>query len=457
VSDSTLLTATEISGLIERRDVSALEVTDAALRRIALLEPLIHAWAWLDPDRARDQARRVDAGLAAGLDGPHLLRGVPVGVKDIFNTADMPTEMGSRIWAGFRPGNDARIVFNLRYDGAIIPGKTRTSEFAVHEPTDVRNPHQLTHAPGTSSAGSAAAVASGMVPLALGSQTAGSCIRPASYFGVFGFKPTFGTVPRTGVLKTADTLDTVAWFARSIDDVERLFEVVRVRGRNYPLVDANVVRRPLTEPIAIAVVRGPHWSDATPAAQRVLTEAADHLRASGRFAVDEIEIPEAAEIYDDHELIYCKALSYYFRGEQRNDRSKISGVLTGMLERGEVTTPEAYHRAVARQAELTRRLNEEFRYAAYLTLSASGEAPRGLQSPDLPDTCKIWTYLGMPALSIPAAAGPNGLPIGLQVVAPKYADYRLLDVGRAIVDALGVRAAIATPQEAGQKVSGHLA
>lgn len=442
--DTTLLTATEISGLIERREVSALEVTDAALRRIALQEPLVHAWAWLDPDRARAEARRIDAELAADTGAePHLLRGVPIGVKDIFNTADMPTQMGSRIWAGFRPGNDARVVFNLRYDGAIVPGKTQTSEFAVHEPTDVRNPRNLEHGPGTSSAGSAAAVASGMVPLALGSQTAGSCIRPASYCGIFGFKPTFGAVPRTGVLKTADTLDTVAWFARSIDDVERLFEVVRVRGRNYPYVEEHLVRRPLGQPIAIAVVRGPHWSAATPAAQQVLVDAADRLRASGRFVVDDLEIPESAEIYDDHELIYCKALAYYFRGEQRNDRSKISGVLMGMIEQGEATTPEAYHRAVARQAGLTRQVNDRFRHAAYLTLSAAGEAPRGLQSLDLPDTCKIWTYLGMPALSVPAATGPNGLPVGLQVVAPKYADYRVLDIGRAIVDTLGVEVTIA--------------
>jgi Asp-tRNA(Asn)/Glu-tRNA(Gln) amidotransferase A subunit family amidase len=384
-----------------------------------------------------------------------MLRGVPVGVKDIFNTADMPTQMGSRIWSGFRPGNDARVVFNLRYDGAIVPGKTQTSEFAVHEPTEVRNPRHLEHAPGTSSAGSAAAVAAGMVPLALGSQTAGSCIRPASYCGVFGFKPTFGAVPRTGVLKTADTLDTIAWFARSIDDVERLFEVVRVRGRNYPYVDANLVRRrPLDRPIAIAVVRGPHWPAATPAAQHALTAAADRLRAAGgRFLVDDLDLPEAGEIYDDHELIYCKALAYYFRGEQRNDRSKISGVLMGMLERGEATTPDAYHRAVSRQAELTRQLDDRFRHDAYLTLSAAGEAPRGLQSPDLPDTSKIWTYLGMPALSVPAASGPNGLPIGLQVVGPKYADYRVLDVGRAIVDALGVRAGIASPQQDARKVS----
>lgn len=346
MSDSLPLLATEISALIERREVSALEVTDAALRRIAHLEPLVHAWAWLDPERARDEARRVDAELAGSDRGqPRLLRGVPVGVKDIFNTADMPTQMGSRIWAGFRPGNDARVVFNLRYDGAIVLGKTQTSEFAVHEPTEVSNPHHLEHAPGTSSAGSAAAVASGMVPLALGSQTAGSCIRPASYCRVFGFKPTFGAVPRTGVLKTAGTLDTIAWFARSIDDVERLFDVVRVRGRNYPYVEANLVRTPLSAPLSIAVVRGPHWSQATPAAQAALLSAADRLCVSGRFAVEEMEIPESAEIYDDHELIYCKALAYYFRGEQRNDHTKISGVLMGMLERGEATPPEAYHRA----------------------------------------------------------------------------------------------------------------
>ena len=210
----------------------------------------------------------------------------------------------------------------------------------------------------------------------------------------------------------------------------------------HPLTYAHVQKmRTLYGPVRIDTVTG----------GSVMGKSIKYGRFPGggaRHCTDELKIRETR--------IYCKALAYYFRGEQRNDRTKISGVLLGMLERGEATTPAAYHRAVARQAELTRRLTDGFRHAAYLTLSASGEAPRGLQSPDRPDTCKIWTYLGMPALSVPAAAGANGLPIGLQVVAPKYADYRVLDIGRAIVEKLGVQVTVASPREAGEKRSGHV-
>lgn len=246
-------------------------------------------------------------------------------------------------------------------------------------------------------------------------------------------------------MKTADTLDTVSWFARSLDDVELLFDVVRVRGRNYPYVDSSLVRRPLPVRPVLGIVRGPHWANHTPAAQRALIDTADRLRRSGCFVVEEVHVPEALEIYEAHELIYCKSLAYYFRAEQRSDRSLLSGALLSMLERGEATTPDAYHRAVARQAELTQSIGSRFRHDAWIALSAAGEAPRGLRSPDLPDTCKIWTYLGMPTLGIPVASGPSGLPIGVQIVGPKYADYRVFDVARAMAETLDVRVTIATP------------
>ena len=442
------LSAGEAIALIRERRLGCLELNRALFDRIEALEPLVKAWTWLDRDAALEQAGLIEAKIRSD-EFKGRLWGLPVGMKDIFNTAAMPTQMGSLIWKDFQPGNDARVVFNIQYDGGVIPGKTTTSEFAVHEPTETHNPHRLGWAPGTSSAGSAAAVACGMVPLALGSQTAGSITRPASYCGVFGFKPTFGLVPRTGVLKTTDTLDTIGCLARSLEDIKLLFEVIRVSGRNYPWVDRKVQPRPLREPTRLALVRGPHWDQAKPYARRTLTDWADRLARLGGFEISRCELPEAAEIFEAHEVIYCKALAYYFRAEKHFDRTTISKVLLNMLDRGETITPREYHAAVARQAELTHSLNDRFPADAIITLAAGGEAPQGLDSPDLPDTTKIWTYLGMPSLSLPLAAGPTGLPLGMQLVGPKYADYTLLDIAQRIWSALDGRIVIAEPTSDG--------
>jgi len=436
--------ATELIADLKSRRHSVREVAQAHLKRIAALEPQVHAWAFQDPERVLREADKIDQTPP---DPSKLLAGLPVGVKDIYNTADFPTEMGSRIWKGFLPGNDARVVFNLRYEAGLVIGKTVTSEFAVHEATETRNPWNLEHAPGTSSTGSAAAVACGMVPFALGSQTGGSTIRPASYCGVVGFKPSFGLVPRTGVLKTTDTLDTVGWFTRTVEDAELFFEILRVKGLNYPYVNENVVRRPLAEPIRVGLYRGPFWNAAEPYARAALEQATQTLAKSGAFQLSDRELPEAQDIWEAHELIYCRALSYYFRSEERNTRDKISAVLLDMLVRGEKIDPAAYHALTQKQAERTIQMQQDMKDDVWITLSAGGEAPRGLQSADRPDSCKIWTYLGMPAISLPLFQGPNRLPVGLQIVAPKYADYKLLDSARQIWTALKGEVRIADPKQ----------
>jgi len=436
------LTVTELIEKIKSREISSEEIVKECFQRIHLLEPLIHAWVCFNEEQSIRRAKIIDSEMNQGAYKGRLC-GIPLGIKDIFNTADFPTEMGSFIWKGFNSGNDARVVFNLNYEGGIVIGKTKTSEFAVHEPTDTCNPHDLRRAPGTSSGGSAAAVAAGMVPFALGSQTAGSTIRPASYCGIFGYKPSFGLVPRTGVLKTTDTLDTVGWFARSIDDLELFFDILRVQGENYPLVNQHVVRSSLTHPLKIGLYKGLHWEKAEPHAQDALLNAAIQLSALG--IVEEVYLSESQEIYDAHELIYCKALSYYFRAEQRNTRDHISRVLVEMLDRGESTTTEAYLSAVSRQSHLTRTVPEHWTHDVWITLSAGGEAPIGLRSPDRMDSCKIWTYLGMPVISLPLFQSPDGMPIGLQIVAKKYNDYLLLDIARQIWTCLKGRYVLAEP------------
>lgn len=418
-------TAIELARTIRRGDGSSLLAADAALSRIAAVEPIVRAWAWLDGDRCVAAARQLDR-LPPERQATLPLLGVPVGLKDVFNTVDMPTQMGSPLWAGFTPGNDARVVFALRQAGAVFPGKTTTSEFAVHAPTETRNPRSLDRSPGTSSAGSAAAVASGMVPVALGTQTGGSIIRPASYCGVLGFKPSFGVVPRTGVLKTTDTLDTIGWFSRSVEDARLLFEILRVRGPNYPFVYKHVVPSEVPHPLRVGLFRGPHWSTAEPEAREALLTFAKLLGDAGGFEVDDVDLPEAEEIDAAHDMIYCKSLAYYFRGERRDGAPAISHVLLSMIERGERVQADAYQQSLERQATLTRDVSRRFRHDIWITLAAAGEAPPPGVVPEPADSSRLWTYLGMPALNLPAFRSGGGLPIGLQVVARKYADYVLL-------------------------------
>ena len=235
MSDYYYLSATELIELVKTRKVSVEEVIKSHFNRIDELEDEVKAWGFLDRDAAFEQAVNIDRQLKKGCFKGRLY-GVPVGIKDIFNTYDMPTAMGSPQWKNFTPGNDARVVHYLRMNGAIFPGKTVTAEFAVHAPGKTVNPHNYEYSPGTSSSGSAAAVASYMAPVSIGTQTAGSIMRPASYCGVYGFKPSFGLIPRTGVLKTADTLDTIGMFARNVEDLKLIFETIRVRGKNFPII-----------------------------------------------------------------------------------------------------------------------------------------------------------------------------------------------------------------------------
>ncbi|MEM6883892.1 MAG: amidase [Verrucomicrobiota bacterium] len=428
-------TATQLVEAYRKHELSPLEVANALVEHTESMENEIEAWAHWDPEISRARA----GGLAADQqeNSNASLYGVPIGVKDVFNTKDFPTEMGSLIWKGFHAGNDARIVFNLLYDGGFTFGKTTTSEFAVHHPTKTRNPHDLERTPGTSSAGSAAAVACGMVPVALGTQTGGSITRPASYCGVYGYKPTFGLIPRTGVLKTTDTLDTIGWFARSVEDIELLFESARVKGLDYPVVNEKVQPRSLPENARVGIYRGPLWQGADSSATQAFEEAVEKIQKQTKWEFEEFNVPDFESIYKDHELIYCKALSYYFKAEVRSAKVQISDVLNDMLDRGDMIAPDEYIGAIERQSKRTREMDKLFTFDFGLTLSAYGEAPVGLDAPDIPDSCKVWTYLGMPALNIPALKGAAGKPVGLQIIGRKYSDYDVLKAGQMIADRLG--------------------
>jgi Asp-tRNA(Asn)/Glu-tRNA(Gln) amidotransferase A subunit family amidase len=428
------LTATDIIAHLRARDFSATEVTRACLESIERLDPAIHAWVHVVPETALKQAEAADRKLASGQAGK--LCGVPIGIKDIFNTADMPTQMGSPIWKDFTPGNDARVVHYLRMADAVLLGKTVTAEFAVHAPGPTRNPHNLEHSPGTSSSGSAASTAAYMVPLALGTQTAGSVIRPASYCGVYGFKPSFGLVPRTGMLKTTDSLDTVGVFARSVEDLALLFDVIRVRGADYPISHAHL-NDPARQtkgrrPWRIGLLQGPKWKYAEGYAQQAFQEFGRSLANVPEIEIEAVTLPESFQsAHEIHATIYDRALAYYFK-EEFVAHTLVSSIMYEIVQRGNRLMLDQYKAALDVQNLLARQLDQVFvdRFDVIVDLSTGGEALKGLDSVDRLDNCLIWTLCGVPTINLPVFTGPNRLPFGAQIFARRYNDYLLLDFAR---------------------------
>jgi Asp-tRNA(Asn)/Glu-tRNA(Gln) amidotransferase A subunit family amidase len=428
------LGAAEAARGIASNEFSARELVTACLDQIVRYDSSIHAWINVDRDIALAYADAADATIAGGGNaGP--LAGVPVGIKDIFNTTDFATQMGSPIWKDFTPGNDARVVHYLRMAGAIVPGKTVTAEFAVHAPGPTENPHRRDHIPGTSSSGSAAAVAAYMVPVSLGTQTAGSIIRPASYCGIYGFKPSFGLVPRTGMLKTTDSLDTVGWFARNVEDLALIFETIRVKGADYPIGEAALndsVRQsaPVTRPWRIALIRGPKWSDAEGYVREAVQGFAASLSRESAISVEEVETPaELAEAHQVHATIYDKALAYYFK-EEFQQHTLVSSQIYEIIERGNGISLEQYQEALQHQRQIAASIEQLFvrGYDAVIDMATASAAVPGLDSVDRPDHALIWTLCGVPAVSVPVAKSPDGLPLGVQLVSRRFNDRLLLEL-----------------------------
>ncbi|HEV8677105.1 MAG TPA: amidase [Methylomirabilota bacterium] len=436
--DPVPLTAVAAAAAIRRGKLTAEEVVAACLERIAEREPVVGAWAFLDRDHAVGQAREADAARRAGRElGP--LDGIPVGVKDIFDTADMPTENGTVLHAGRQPTEDAAAVALLRAAGAIVLGKTVTTELAVYWPGKTRNPHDPRRTPGGSSSGSAAAVAAGMVPLALGTQTNGSVIRPAAYCGVVGYKPTYGLISRHGALRQSPPLDQVGVFARSLEDVALLGEALMVyderdaamRPRARPRLRDAVAATPPVPP-RLAFVRTPMWEQAEPDVRAAFPALVAQL---GNRAV-EVELPPIfAHAVGWHRTIMEADLAKSFAAEYAAGRDRLSPRLSEMIERGQAYRAVEYNEALEAVPQLHRALAPIFAaYDALVTPATTGAAPIGLESTGSPIFCTIWTLCGVPAVSLPILRGAEAMPLGVQLVAARGDDGRLLRAARWLVE-----------------------
>ena len=414
--------------------LTALDVTEAYLAQIAEREPEIHAFAWHDPDHARAQARALDArrqrGLATGA-----LHGLPVGVKDIIDTAGIPTENGSPLDAGRKPLRDAFVTERLRAAGAVIIGKTVTTELAFMDPAATRNPHDPAHTPGGSSSGSAAAVAAAMAPLAIGTQTGGSVIRPASFCGVVGFKPSFGAIPRRGILAQSPSLDTVGVFARTTADAALLAEVLygfdaadpATALAPHPQLLATARQDPPVKPV-FAMLQPPGWDDASPDMQAGLAELAEAL---GEQAFPLTLPPLFDTIRDTHRRIQMAELARCYYTYARDGGDRLGPQLRAAIDTGNGILARDYLAALDMPKVLDAALSEIFdRCDAILCPAAPGAAPEGLGSTGNPVFNSLWTLAGTPAITLPLLTLPNGLPMGVQVVGARGNDARLMRTAR---------------------------
>ena len=395
------LTATEAARQIAAREITSEALVADCLSRIAMHDNTLGAWTYIDANYALSQARACDAA-----DTPlGVLHGVPVGVKDVLDTEDMPTEYGSEIYAGHRPKTDSLCVAALRAAGAVILGKTTTTQFASPLPVGVRNPHDTDRTPGVSSSGSAAAVADFMVPLSNGTQTGGSVILPAAFCGVVGYKASVDGLDRTGIQALKKSLDTLGYFARSVDDIALVYNAVT--GNAVP-ADSGRPR--------IGVCRTAMWAEAENYAQAALETSAARLSAAG-YDVTDIELPpEMRSIEQPFRVIS----NYEGKAALARDfRDHMDKMNPWMRETGESNwTEDEYAKAIATADAARAVLSKVYDdFSVLLTPSTAGEAPADLVSPTMSSFNRMWTLMHGPTITLPVAKGPNGMPIGVQLAA----------------------------------------
>jgi Asp-tRNA(Asn)/Glu-tRNA(Gln) amidotransferase A subunit family amidase len=433
------LTATQVVAALTAGELSAADYAEALVAEVEKREGRIHAFAWWDPARWRQVAR--DSGRSG------LLAGIPVAVKDIIDTAGVPTEYGTAACRGRVPESSATVVRRIEAAGGYVAGKTVTAELAYSEPGPTRNPWNLAHTPGGSSSGSAAAVAAGFVPLAVGTQTNGSVIRPAAFCGVVGFKPSSGLIPRTGILRFSATLDTVGVFARSVEDAARLacclagFDAGDAAGVDAPQVLCRLKSPPPArgQPPRLALVRSPAWWQAEVHQREHLLDVASRFAAADAV-VEEVALPPVfEEAWTLHRTIMFGEGARALRSFQEQHRAQLSERLNALIDEGLSISDAEIEAALARRLQLNGEMRAILgRFDAILTPPASGEAPATLEHTGDPVFCTLWTLTGLPAVTLPSGFGPNGLPLGVQLVGAYLRDDRLVGVAKWCEEVIGL-------------------
>ncbi|MGB0671614.1 MAG: amidase [Rhodospirillales bacterium] len=428
------LTAIQAARWMAEGRITSEDLVKACLDRIAAHEPVIKAWAHLDGDLALAQARDRDSERRQGRAvGP--LHGIPVGIKDIIDTNDYPCERGTPLYEGRRPFDDAFLVTRLREAGAVILGKTVTTEMAYFSPGATTNPHDPGRTPGGSSSGSAAAVAAFMTPLSVGTQTNGSMIRPASFCGIYGYKPSHGRISRTGVLQQSPDLESPGVFARTLDDLAVIGDVLIahdpadsvMRLKSHPCLAATLAEE-VPMPPSFAFVRTPVWNQADESTKDGCRELCEAL--GDRVQI--VDLPPAFDTMIDHFRTVMEVdVAVNFEKDYGADGGRLSPVLGDLIRHGRATAATDYLKAKQRARDYLEALTDLFAdFDAILTPSAPGEAPTGLEATGSPAFCSLWSLTGLPCLNLPLLSGPNGLPVGVQLVGALDDDGRLFRTAR---------------------------
>ncbi|PPS40975.1 amidase [Chroococcidiopsis sp. TS-821] len=413
----------------EMQQGSAVKVLEACLARIREREPVIGAWEYLNPN-ALVQAQYCDRVRSQGK-VLGTLHGVPVGIKDTFATVDMPTGWGTPIHQGRQFGYDAAVVERLKAAGAVIVGKTVTTEYAIARPNKTRNPHNPEHTPGASSSGSAAAVADGMVPIAIGTQMVGSTLRPAAYCGIFGFKPSFGVISRYGLMPSSRELDCVGIFGRSIADIDLVLSVLAgIDPRDPDCYGTLITPPPRKNHLKFALILSSQWYQIKDEAKQVLFDSVTTLTAAGA-TVSQVDLPSEFDAYLDRVDILCATgIAANHGADYDLYAQKMSSKLQQLIVRGRNVDAIAYSQARHAVVEYNITLAKIFsEFDAILTPVTTGTAPYGLENTGSPVFCALWTLCGLPAISIPVGMS-NGLPLGIQLVGKRLCDRELLEIAQ---------------------------
>jgi len=418
------LGAAQAAALLQRRELKAEDLVRACLERVAARDDDIHAFTHVDAVSALAQARALDAGPVRGP-----LHGLPLGVKDLFDTTDLPTAYGSSLYAHHRPAADAASVTLCREAGAVVLGKTVTTEFAYFTPGPTVNPHNALHTPGGSSSGSAAAVADHMVPLALGTQTAGSIIRPAAYCGVVGYKPSLGRVVHAGVKSLSPTLDVIGGFGRSVEDAALLAAVLTG--------DLRLMENHLHGTLRIGLFPSPSWPEADADTQKAWEQATQALAKNSDHCQDQALVQDFGELIQLQKDVMSYEMARSLSFERLRHREALSPALQALLDTGMAISGAQHAANLQRTADWRLRIDALFeRHDVLLTPSTTGAAPEGLGATGDPLFCRSWSLLGLPAVHLPLMRNARGLPVGLQLVGRMGEDHKLLAAARHIHDKL---------------------